>query len=65
LAINLDQHRIINVAPEHALNRFEIGPVPVCGDLPMFDSKIQKLITTCKQRYEVEKRRQGLPNAPG
>lgn len=33
--------------------------------VPMFDSKIQKLITTCKQRYEVEKRRQGLPNAPG
>jgi len=33
--------------------------------VPMFDSKIQKLITICKQRYEVEKRRQGLPNAPG
>ena len=33
--------------------------------VPMFDSKIQKLITACKRRYEVEKRRQALPNAPG
>ena len=33
--------------------------------IPTFDSNIQKLITTCKQQYEVEKRRQGLPDAPG
>jgi peptidoglycan hydrolase-like protein with peptidoglycan-binding domain len=33
--------------------------------IPMFDPKIQKLISTCKQRDNVDKRRQGLPDAPG
>jgi peptidoglycan hydrolase-like protein with peptidoglycan-binding domain len=33
--------------------------------IPMFAPKIQKLINACKQRYDVDKRRQGLPDTPG
>ena len=33
--------------------------------IPTLDPKIQKLTGACKRQYEIEKRRQGLPNAPG
>jgi peptidoglycan hydrolase-like protein with peptidoglycan-binding domain len=33
--------------------------------IPILDSNIQKLIAACKRQYEIEKRRQGPPNAPG